>query len=30
MVAMSVEIMHQRRPTDAADAVMTRISEPVP
>jgi phage-related baseplate assembly protein len=30
MVAMSVEIMHQPRPTDAADAVMTRISEPVP
>ena len=30
MVAMSVEIMHQTRPTDAADAVMTRISEPVP
>jgi hypothetical protein len=30
MVAMSVEIMHQVRPTDAADAVMTRISEPVP
>lgn len=30
MVAMSVEIMHQTRPTDAADAVMTRINEPVP
>jgi hypothetical protein len=30
MVAMSVEIMQQPRPTDAADAVMTRISEPVP
>lgn len=30
MVAMSVEVMHQIRPTDAADAVMTRISEPVP
>ncbi len=30
MVAMSVEIMRQPRPTDAADAVMTRISEPVP
>ena len=30
MVAMSVEIMHQPRPTDAADAVMTRINEPVP
>jgi hypothetical protein len=30
MVAMAVEIMHQPRPTDAADAVMVRISEPVP
>ncbi|MGH3968287.1 MAG: hypothetical protein ACRDTV_09300 [Mycobacterium sp.] len=30
MVAMSVEVMHQTKPTDAADAVMTRISEPVP
>jgi hypothetical protein len=30
MVAMSVEIMHQPRPTNAADAVMTRICEPVP
>lgn len=30
MVAMSVEIMRQTRPTDAADAVMTRIYEPVP
>ncbi|BBZ11865.1 hypothetical protein [Mycobacterium branderi] len=30
MVAMSVEIMHQVRPTDAADAVMTRIREPLP
>jgi hypothetical protein len=30
MVAMSVEIMHQPRPTDAADAVMIRINEPTP
>lgn len=30
MVAMSVEVMHQIKPTDAADAVMTRISEPAP
>jgi hypothetical protein len=30
MVAMSVEIMHQGAPVDAADAVMTRISEPIP
>jgi phage-related baseplate assembly protein len=30
MVAMAVEIMRQPRPTDAADAVMIRISEPVP
>jgi len=30
MVAMSVEIMHQRVPTDAADAVMIRTDEPVP
>jgi hypothetical protein len=30
MVAMAVEIMHQPRPTDAADAVMVRVSEPVP
>lgn len=30
MVAMSVEVMHQTKPTDAADAVMTRISDPVP
>jgi phage-related baseplate assembly protein len=30
MVAMAVEVMHQLRPTDAADAVMVRINEPVP
>ncbi len=30
MVAMSVEIMHQTAPTDAADAVMVRTDEPVP
>ncbi|MGZ6961120.1 MAG: hypothetical protein ACXVLM_15580 [Ilumatobacteraceae bacterium] len=30
MVAMAVEIMHQPRPTDAADAVMVRVDEPVP
>ena len=30
MVAMSVEIMHQPVPTDAADAVMIRTEEPVP
>jgi hypothetical protein len=30
MVAMSVEIMHQPRPTDAADAVMIRVNGPVP
>ncbi|OBI53428.1 hypothetical protein A5707_11645 [Mycobacterium kyorinense] len=30
MVAMSVEVMHQIKPTDAADAVMRRINEPVP
>jgi hypothetical protein len=30
MVAMAVEVMHQPRPTDAADAVMVRINEPVP
>jgi hypothetical protein len=30
MVAMAVEVMRQPRPTDAADAVMIRISEPVP
>jgi hypothetical protein len=30
MVAMAVEIMHQRRPVDAADAVMIRVGEPRP
>ncbi|CDO85836.1 hypothetical protein [Mycobacterium triplex] len=30
MVAMAVEIMHQPAPTDAADAVMIRIGEPIP
>jgi hypothetical protein len=30
MVAMAVEVMKQPRPTDAADAVMIRISEPTP
>ena len=30
MVAMAVEVMRQPRPTDAADAIMIRISEPVP
>jgi hypothetical protein len=30
MVAMSVEIMHQIVPTDAADAVMIRTGEPFP
>ncbi|MDV3128570.1 hypothetical protein M1247_26940 [Mycobacterium sp. 21AC1] len=30
MVAMSVEIMHQPSPVDAADAVMIRTGEPVP
>lgn len=30
MVAMAVEVMRQPRPTDAADAVMIRINEPVP
>ena len=30
MVAMSVEMMHQPVPTDAADAVMIRTDEPVP
>jgi hypothetical protein len=29
MVAMSVEIMRQPKPTDSADAVMIRINEPV-
>ncbi|WP_396912290.1 hypothetical protein [Mycolicibacterium sp.] len=30
MVAMSVEIMHQSSPVDAADAVMIRTGAPVP
>jgi hypothetical protein len=30
MVAMAVEIFTQPRPTDAADAVLCRVSEPVP
>lgn len=30
MVAMSVEIMHQPAPVDAADAVMVRTGEPTP
>jgi hypothetical protein len=30
MVAMSVEIMRQPKPTDSADAVMIRINEPLP
>jgi hypothetical protein len=30
MVAMAVEIFKQPKPTDSADAVITRISEPVP
>lgn len=30
MVAMSVEIMHQPAPVDAADAVMVRTGEPRP
>ena len=30
MVAMSVEIMHQTVPTDAADAVMIRTGDPFP
>ena len=30
MVAMSVEIMHQPKPVDAADAVMIRTGGPVP
>jgi hypothetical protein len=30
MVAMSVEVMHQIVPTDAADAVMIRTGEPFP
>ena len=30
MVSMSVEIMHQPAPVDAADAVMVRVGEPTP
>ena len=30
MVAMSIEIMHQPEPVDAADAVMIRTGEPTP
>ena len=30
MVAMAVEVFTQQKPTDAADAVMTRVGEPVP
>lgn len=30
MVAMSIEIMHQPAPVDAADAVMIRTGEPTP
>lgn len=30
MVAMSIEIMHQPAPVDAADAVMIRTGEPKP
>ena len=30
MIAMSIEIMHQPTPVDAADAVMVRIGEPFP
>ena len=30
LVAMSVEIMHQTVPTDAADAVMIRTEDPYP
>jgi hypothetical protein len=30
MVAMAVEIMHQRAPVDAADAVMIRTGDPIP
>jgi hypothetical protein len=30
MVAMAVEIFKQPRPTDSADAVLHRVSEPVP
>jgi hypothetical protein len=30
MVAMAVEIFTQQKPTDSADAVMTRVGEPAP
>jgi len=30
MVAMAVEVFTQPKPTDSADAVITRISEPAP
>lgn len=30
LVAMAVEIFHQRKPTDCADAELTRVSEPLP
>jgi hypothetical protein len=30
MIAMSIEIMHQPAPVDAADAVMVRVGEPWP
>jgi hypothetical protein len=30
MVAMAVEVFGQQIPTDAADAVMTRVGEPLP
>lgn len=30
MVAMAVEIFAQPKPTDSADAVLNRVSEPVP
>jgi hypothetical protein len=30
MVAMAVEIFGQPKPTDAADAVLDRVGEPVP
>jgi hypothetical protein len=30
MVAMAVEIFKQPKPTDSADAVITRVGEPVP
>jgi hypothetical protein len=30
MVAMAVEIWHQPRPVDSADAVLERVHEPSP